>query len=203
VKRPSTAFSAHGAARSRPRTRWVVLTGASCSGKSTLLERLHQFGYPVMRETARGIFSAERDRADSDVRQHRRAKGLQLSLIAAKRDAEAKLDPSILTFLDRALPDSIAFWLSYGYDAAEIWDLCAIRDYAAVFLLERLPLVNDGVRCETEPVRTTLETKLKWVYRRLGYRTRFLPVFSCDPETSLKLRISFVLKVLGITPSEP
>ncbi|MBI5897255.1 MAG: ATP-binding protein, partial [Desulfobacterales bacterium] len=91
-------------------TRWQVITGAPCSGKTALIENLARRGHPVVPETARAYINL------------RLAQGLALSQIKAdplrfersilleKVALETALPKDRLVFMDRAIPDSVAYY---------------------------------------------------------------------------------------------
>lgn len=177
----------------RTETRWVVITGAACSGKTSVIEAISQRGYTTQKEVARSFFEqvASNTPHQSSTRASRQT---QLSLIDAKREVEHALDPKKLIFLDRALPDSIAYWSYYGYENSEIEKSCDIYRYAAVFLLESLPYVNDDIRIEAEQDRIQLSSLIREIYSRLGYRVIMVPARPGGADAGIASRVTTILE---------
>ena len=168
-------------------TAWIVITGAPCSGKSSLVSLLGQMGYQVSPEPARAYFEEQSARGLS-IDEIRSAPEIFMNAILARAiQREALLDPHQLTFMDRALPDSAAFRSLYGLDFAELQRVVSRVRYRAVVLLESLPFEADGVRTESEEFRSALEQRLVQVYEALGYRPVRIPVVALEVRAQLLL----------------
>jgi predicted ATPase len=96
-----------------------------------------------------------------------------------------------VAFLDRAFPDAHAYFRVVGLDSNEILLECFHHRYASVFLLDRLPLRQDGVSTEDDAIAGSLDERLARDYSALGYRVARVPVMS--PEE----RLAFVLERLS------
>ena len=170
-------------------TNWHVITGAACSGKTTLIDLLAEKGFQMVpeiprqvieREVAKGrtlekIFGSEADeRAMTDM-QRRIEHGLRATDVA---------------FLDRALPDFLYFWQLFGLNPNELLTECSHHRYASVFILDLLPLQLDGARIEDEAYTALFDEWLVRDYSALGHCVVRLPVLS--PEE----RLAFVLDSL-------
>lgn len=167
-------------------TRWHVLTGAICSGKTTLIDMLATRGFKTLPESSRPYIESEI------------AKGRKIEEIFTSQDderaitelqcqAESSLQADDAVFLDRALPDYLWFWRLMELDPNELLLRCFCHRYASVFILDQLPLQLDGARIDN-----TLYTDLfdKWLvrdYGSLGYSIVRVPVLL--PEE----RLEFVL----------
>jgi predicted ATPase len=151
-------------------TRWHVLTGAACCGKTTLVDLLSRRGYEVVPEGARSWFqrALAEGRTLQEIRQDDRA--VQRAIADLQLRLEQQADPDRPTVLDRALPDSLAFYRLVGLDPNEILPECFRRRYATVLLLDRLPLHRDSaLGPEDEESSAFLDTWLEHDYRALGY----------------------------------
>ena len=168
-------------------TNWHVLTGAACTGKTTLIDMLADLGYQTIPEAARQFIDKELEC------------GRLLDEIFSDPDSEEKIDeiqmkaengliPSDLVFLDRALPDSITFRRHKGMDPNKILPECFHHRYASVFVLDRLPLELDGARLDDEVLGSFLDEWLTRDYCALGYDVIRVPVLS--PEE----RLAFLLE---------
>ena len=175
----------------RTRTKWCVITGASCSGKTTLIEMLAANGFRTVPEVGRKYF--ERELAKGRLIEEIRADPAAFTpkiyelMLAHERGLRA----SEITFLDRALPDGFAFYRIAGLNPNQILPDCFQHRYACVFLLKRLPYLRDGVRVADDETAAYLESWIDRDYRALGYEVIRVPVLS--PEE----RLAFVLRKLS------
>lgn len=179
-------------ARAGVQTRWHVLTGPACSGKTTLLEMLAARGYCTAPESARPYYDGElaKGRSIDEIR----ADGLSLQrgIAALQGQFEDQLKPGELSFLDRAMPDSLTFYRVYGLDPNEVLPQCFRYQYARVFLLERLPVNRDvPLGPEDEASTRLLSAWLARDYGALGYE--LVPVPLMTPEE----RLQFILEHLA------
>jgi predicted ATPase len=99
-----------------------------------------------------------------------------------------------LTFMDRGIPDSISYLRLAGINTAEAHKSAMIYHYRAVFIFDRLPIVQDEVRNESDEVAANLDALLEQDYRALGYSPIRVPVMP------VAKRADFMLKTLGIVP---
>jgi predicted ATPase len=154
------------------------------------VRRLEKMGYPVVHEVARGVID------------EKLTSGLTLDAITADEEAfereillrkltiEKKLSPSDTIFLDRALPDSIAYYQLTGLDSAEPEQISKQFRYRRVFMLEGLRFEKDRVRRE-DPVRALrISQLLSKCYHGLGYTPVIVPVLP------VAQRLAFLLKYL-------
>ena len=82
-------------------------------------------------------------------------------------------------FLDRAIPDSIAYFRFHGLDDAVPLHLSQKYRYRRVFLMEPVPYHNDPIRLERQAEAGEIARLLEAAYAALGYpliRVPFLPV---------------------------
>jgi len=171
-------------------TKWHVITGGACCGKTTLIDLLADKGFQTVgeipreyieREVAKGrtldeIFGSQADeRAITDM----------------QRRVEHGLRATDVAFLDRALPDFLWFWRLFGLNPNELLAECFHHRYASVFILDLLPLQLDGARIEDEAYTVLFDEWLVRDYTALGYRVVRVPVLS--PEG----RLAFVLETLS------
>ena len=97
-------------------------------------------------------------------------------ILEEKFKIESRLAREDLVFLDRALPDSIAYYKLCGIDPFEAVEKSRIYQYKTVFLFERLLFEKDPVRSESEDTAARLENLLAEGYRVLGYRPVGVPL---------------------------
>lgn len=157
--------------------RWVVITGAPSSGKTSVIEDLRARGYAVQDEVARDLIEEclRRGLSVEDVRRDG-GKQLQRDILRLKMGREALLDPDECVFMDRGMPDSISYFRLAGLDVQAAVQASLKFRYAAVFIFDRLPLVSDGIRSEDESVAQKIDGMLRADYKSLGYDPVSVPV---------------------------
>ncbi len=175
----------------RVQTNWHVITGAPCCGKTTLIDQLADKGFQTVPEAARLYIEREMalGRKINEILKNRA--DLQWILIDMQLGIEHELHANDVTFLDRALPDSLAFNRFVGLNPNEILLDCFHYRYASVFLLDPLPLQRNGVRDDDAAKVGYLDEWLARDYSVLGYRVVRVPVLS--PQE----RLAFVFERLS------
>ncbi|MFN2159498.1 MAG: AAA family ATPase [Anaerolineales bacterium] len=169
----------------RYQTNWHVITGASCSGKTTLINLIENNGFKTIPEVARQYFEGELARGHKleAIRSDRAALTIQIYHRWAKSLSE--FCPDEFLFFDRGLPDAFAFFRYAGMDPNEILLDCLNYRYASVFMLDRLPYLKDGVRAGDDQYAEYLDEWIYCDYRSLGYEVVRVPVL--PPEERLAL----------------
>ena len=169
-------------------TNWHVITGAPCSGKTTLVDRVAAEGFLSVPEVGRQYIEREiaRGRTIDEIRASEATfagliKDMQLEI-------ECGLNPAEVIFLDRALPDCLAYFRLAGQNPNKILPDCFHHRYASVFVLDRLPVQHDGVRTEDDVTADHLDEWLARDYSALGYAVVRVPVL--PPEE----RLAFVIE---------
>lgn len=160
------------------RSRWQVLTGGPCSGKSTLLTELQKKGFRIVPESARAVVDQEMASGKTlhQVRSDKAA--FQYKVTARQIKTESELPFDEMLFLDRALPDSIAYHSLHGLGPEKISKLCARGLYQRVFLLELLPFQKEAIRTEDPLTAARLHELIREAYTDLGYLVISVPVMS-------------------------
>jgi predicted ATPase len=173
-------------------TNWHVLTGAACTGKTTLIDMLADQGFRVIPESARLYFEKEMTKGRTLEEVCRDGPALQRGIAALQLRFEYGVQANQLTFLDRAIPDSLAFYRIHGMDPNEILPECFHHRYAGVFILERLPFHRDQtLGPEDNAASDFLNEWLARDYSALGYVVVRVPVLSP------KERLAFILERLS------
>ena len=172
-------------------TKWYVITGAPCCGKTTLIDQLANKGFRTIPETGRQYIESEmtRGRTIDDIRENevnfaRCIKDMQLVI-------EQGLRANDIAFLDRAFPDSLSYYRVAGLNPNQILLECFHHRYASIFVLDRFPVQQDGIRTEDDVIAGFLDEWLIRDYITLGYRVVRVPVL--PPQE----RLAFVLDNLS------
>ena len=172
-------------------TNWHVITGASCSGKTTIINQLADKGFQTVPEVARQYFEKElaKGRTIDEIRKDRVAITNQVYDLWLKLNRQLRVTE--VTFLDRGLPDALAFYRFAGLNPNEILPDCFQYRYASVFILNRLPYQQDGIRAGDDTTAAYFDSWMERDYSALGYNVVRIPVLS--PEE----RLSFILERLA------
>lgn len=172
-------------------TNWYVITGGPSTGKTTVINLLTEKGYKTTIEHARHYIDTmkEEGRTVEEIRTNKRK--FQLGVLDMQIEQEAELSPSDTVFLDRAIPDAMAYYrfLNLKYDKI-LLDAMKEVAYKKIFILDRLPFVNDYARTEDEQAQKLIHQLIIEVYQSLGFPVVFVPVISPDE------RVEFILKNL-------
>lgn len=178
-------------------TSWIVITGAPSSGKTSVINALTSRGYTVQAEVARELIEEclRHGLSIADVKADG-GKQLQEDILRIKTSREKQLAPLDTVFMDRGMPDSIAYFRLAGLDTDAAMAACRHFRYRAVFIFDRLPVVHDGVRSEDEAAAMQIDRMLETDYRSLGYAPVRVPVMP------VAARVDFILKTLGLPAAQ-
>lgn len=173
---------------------WVVITGAPSSGKSSVIDVLARQGYAVQPEVARHYIEENlaAGKTLDAIRGPAGVRDMQETILARQLVLQAAADPARLTFLDRGVPDSFAYFRMAGLDETMVATAAAGFRYRAVFLFEPLPVTSDAIRTEDDAAAQQLGEMFAADYTRLGYdviRVPALPVLD---------RANLILTQLGL-----
>jgi predicted ATPase len=167
----------------------IVLTGGPSSGKSTLVKELERRGYQILHEIARNVLEERKylspTKEEWVIRQN----------LIYQRQLDAEELVSGLVFLDRGTIDTVAYSKYYlGYVPFEL----VKNNYSAVFNLERLPFVNDGLRAEKgEEEAKEIHNKILETYTEFGHKLICIPTFPSETlEESVSKRADHLLSKL-------
>jgi len=171
-------------------TNWYVITGAPCSGKTSVIYGIEQLGYKVVHETARAYINDElrkgktldQIKADISLFEH--------NIFYRKIEMESSLPEKAIIFLDRAIPDSVAYFRFAGLDPKEPEQRSADIRYRKIFMFDRLRIKHDEVRNENEEESILIERIIEETYLNLGYEITRVPVLP------LQRRVNFILENL-------
>ena len=92
-------------------SQWIIITGSTSSGKSTLIEELAKQGHKTVPEMARVVIDEKIAQGES-INEIRSDEGLfQKEVFERKLKLEKKLPREERLFFDRGIPDSLAYSL--------------------------------------------------------------------------------------------
>jgi len=172
-------------------TEWYVITGGPSSGKTTTVELLKQRGYKTTIEHARHYIDTGRvtGKTTGEIRANHLV--FQRGVLDMQIEQEKQLAPDEVVFLDRALPDALAYYhfLNLPEDR-EMKDAIHQASYKKVFIMDPLPLQRDYARTEDETAQKRIHELLTKVYESLPFPVIHVPVL--PPEE----RVDFILKRL-------
>ena len=169
-------------------TNWCVITGGPSSGKSTIIRNLKDMGYKTTIELARHYIDLQRmnGRSTEEIRANQRQ--FQHKVLNLQIDLERRLDPAEKIFLDRALPDEVAYYKYFGIEPDEkLVEYLGIHRYKKIFVMDLLPLDADYARTEDKKAQLDLHNLIIETYQDRGEPIVFVPVLP------VKERVQFVL----------
>ncbi|WP_369045625.1 AAA family ATPase [Sinomonas sp. P10A9] len=169
-------------------TNWYVITGGPSSGKTTTVNLLKERGYATTIEDARHYIDLQRlgGRTVEEIRA--RQAEFQRNVLAIEIEQEGRLDPEQMVFLDRAIPDSLAYYrfLHLEPEPALLQALERVN-YRKVFVLDLLPMVNDYARTEDAAAQQQIHELITDVYMALPF-----PVVKVPP-LEASARVDYIL----------
>ncbi len=168
-------------------TPWIVITGAPCSGKTSVLQELGKLGYRWNPETARTYIETEEAKGRTVAKIRANEGQFQTILLTSKLNLEAKTPPDKLVFFDRAVPDSISYYRVGGLNPNDVLPYCYNFRYGNVFIFDRLPLQNDGARTEDDTTANFLDVWLERDYKTLGYKVTRVGLMSIEDRAQFVL----------------
>jgi len=109
-------------------------------------------------------------------------------ILYKKIKIEESLPKKEIIFLDRAVPDSIAYFKSAGLNPNEPVKKSKLVRYKKIFLFERLEFEKDRVRSENQLKAAEIELLLEKAYQMLDYDIVYVPVLSIQKRTDFILQ---------------
>lgn len=171
-------------------TNWHVITGSVSSGKTTIVDMLSKEGFSTVAEAGR-LYVEEEMAKGKTIENIRGDQALfTLKVIERMHLRESLLNIDDMCFLDRAVPDGLAFCRVNKVDPNRILKKCFRHRYKSVFFFERLPVKADGIRTEDDETAQLIDSWLVRDYAFLGYSIIRVPVL--PPKERLRFILSFL-----------
>jgi predicted ATPase len=122
---------------------------------------------------------------------------IQHAIVHCQQGVENALSPSSTTFLDPALPDSLAYFRRLRLPETDLIRRATTYRYQRVFYLEGLPLTQDGLRYEDDKEAHALGEQIYAAYLSLGYVPTRVPAFANLPVSqAIERRVALMLALL-------
>ncbi len=167
---------------------WYVLTGAPSSGKTTTAKILAQRGFKVVPEAARLYIDHEISKGKTIDQIRSDEIEFQHQILKIKIKAEQEIQKEQITFFDRAIPDSLAYYELWRVEADDILKRSLRKCfYKKAFLLKSHAFLKDYARVESEEQAKQLENLLKRSYEKLKIPVVEVPVMTVEE------RVNFIL----------
>ena len=173
-------------------TNWIVLTGAPGSGKTSISQSLHSYGFSIIPEMSRIVIEDALEKGFSIQEIMQNPELLTNSILARNYYRATNLSPDELFIWDTGLLDSAAFYNVAGIDyQCRLGFLNAYR-YKSVIFLEMLPqdvLGKDQARPQDVVLRNRIDKALRSIYSQLGYSLAIVPISEIESRTKQVVKI--------------
>lgn len=174
------------------KTRKCVITGGPGSGKTALLNKLSTLGYFTVPEAARLVAQREARLTGKPVSEIKRWNyNFQKKILKTQIDLEKAVPTGKLVFLDRGIPDGIAYLAVANLKPfPELVTAARNCRYCKVFCLELLPTRHtDNMRNENYATARKIQTLLEETYSSLGYKVKLIPALPTNERAKFILRL--------------
>ncbi|MHA6280899.1 AAA family ATPase [Salinimicrobium sp. CAU 1759] len=177
------------------KTRKIVITGGPGTGKTSVIEALEHHGYFCFHEVSREIIREAQKKGIDQLFLKDPLLFSELLLegrIRQHKDAEKMT--SELVFLDRGVPDVVAYMNYFGNDYPPVFNrVCREYLYEKVFILPPWKQIytEDNERYESYEQAVEIHDELARSYASHGYNAIEVP------QGTIAERTSFILEHLG------
>lgn len=170
---------------------WYAFSGVASSGKTTMINLLEKKGYKVIHESATEFVKLQFQKGYTIENIRKNEEVFQKIILQLKIFYESLSNPNQITFIDRGIPDTVAFFKQYNIPMDDfVKQEIHNASYKKVFLFERLPLVQEDYRPEPEEEIAIMDRYNQEAYKKLGHTIVNVPVMPIEE------RLSFILNNL-------
>ena len=168
-------------------TNWYIICGASCTGKTTLINSLSKLGYFTLEEVPRVIIEEEKRLGKSD--EEIFTPQLQSRILEGKRLLEMVTPKNKEVFFDAGVLCNVPYAKRANLEYTHIQELGRQNQYKTVFYCESLGILErDGVRIESLEEATTIGKEVLLEYQNAGYNVVILPAVSVEERVEIILK---------------
>ncbi|WP_310555070.1 ATP-binding protein [Flavobacterium sp.] len=172
-------------------TNWYVITGGPSSGKTTTVNILRERGYITTMEHARHFIDTQRLKGKTIEEVRKNQLEFQLGVLDMQIEQENEIAPHVQVFLDRAIPDALAYYRFLKLNEDErLTEALQTVSYKKVFIMDYLPLKNDYARNENAEAQKKIHQLITEVYESLPFPVVHVPVLPAEE------RVDFILNNL-------
>lgn len=172
----------------RKPTNWYVITGGPCSGKTTTVNMLTAKGYKTTIEHARHYLDTQHRNGRTIEEVKKNQEEFQAGVLDMQLQQEASLSPDEVVFLDRAIPDALAYYHFLNLPPSEkLLEAMSRVYYRKIFILDYLPLVHDYARQEDAAAQKRIHELLSEVYHSLPFPIIHVPILPKEQRVNLIL----------------
>jgi len=173
-------------------TRWCIISGAPCSGKTSVIEELAHRGFRTNPDISRSYFEEVAAKGNDAKALRYSGDKLHRELFRRMLINAMQLPPDELIFHDYGLPDNVAFRLEDGLgNDQELIQSCKLIRYKKVFLLAPAAFKRDEIRFEDAAYQARLGDSLRKVYRTFDYNPVDIPLINIAERCEMILKSVF------------
>ncbi|MDT0644035.1 ATP-binding protein [Zunongwangia sp. F363] len=173
----------------------IVITGGPGTGKSSVIHKLEEKGHDCLHEVSREVIrEAQLEGIEQLFLEDPLLFSRKLLEGRIKQFHEAEDFPSDHIFIDRGIPDVVAYMDFFNTSYAEDFILpCKDHRYEMIFILPPWEAIykSDNERYETFEEATKISEYLENTYKHYGYDPIVVP------EASVEERANFILNKIG------
>ena len=170
----------------------IVITGSSCSGKTTVIKTLEREGFKVLHEIPRQLIKKyKKEGINPTTNIHK----FQYEILKLTLERNKNIRDDEITFLDIDIPEGVAYFKARNMQPPE-WLTSAIEKHAIydkVIFLEQAPFFeNDNVRLEDHKTSKKIGEIIEKTYEKLNYKVHKIPFIKLDE------RIKIIKRICGL-----
>jgi predicted ATPase len=142
---------------------------------------LRERGYQTTIEHARHYLYTQRVKGKTAEEVRKNQIEFQSGILQMQIEQEKVLSPADVIFLDRAIPDALAYYrfLNLTVDL-RLAEAMKTISYKKIFILDFLPLVKDYARTEDVAAQKRIHALITEVYESLSFPVLHVPVMEAE-----------------------